>query len=107
MWPFRSARAGEQANGRSRYIFCPDVKASAHPDGVVFLHIRRGMVLSSNRVGARIWQAAGDGKSLNEIAGEISREFGVAEPLARSDAAEFLRELEGAGVLARHGDGER
>ncbi len=79
----------------------PDVIASAHEDGVVFLHVGKGNVFNSNRVGARIWQGLADRKPLAALVTAIAHEFGVEPERVERDAASFLAELEAQGFLTR------
>ena len=102
IWPFQRAGRTREISGGARYSVSPDVKASPHANGVVFLHRTKGTVFAANRIGARIWHGSGEGKSVERIAAEISREFGVPEELAQRDARDFLRELENAGILVRN-----
>jgi hypothetical protein len=79
----------------------PDVIASTHPDGVVFLHIGRGDVFNSNRIGARIWRGLIDQEPLGAVTAGIAREYGVEPEQAERDATEFLTDLEAQGFLTR------
>lgn len=81
----------------------PDVIASAHPDGVVFLHIGKGAVFNSNRIGARIWRGLTDREPLGAVTAAIAREYGVQPEQVERDAAEFLTDLEARGFLTRGG----
>jgi hypothetical protein len=79
----------------------PDVIASEHPDGVVFLHVSRGNVFSSNRIGARIWRGLVEHQTLGAITAAIAREYGVEPARVESDAADFLSALDAGGFLTR------
>ena len=80
----------------------PDVRASFEEDGVVFLHLRSGIVFRSNRVGAAIWKGLGRRQDLAAIASEIGREYGIPADRAARDAAAFVAQIEAQGFLARH-----
>jgi hypothetical protein len=67
----------------------------------VFLHVRRGGVFKSNRIGARIWKGLLDHESLEGIAAQISREYAVPRKQVEQDTTRFLAELETEGFLAR------
>src|SRR5207302_2053372 len=44
-----------------------DVQASVHADGVVLMHAGKGIVFSSNRVGAMIWKGAAQHWSVDRL----------------------------------------
>jgi hypothetical protein len=67
----------------------------------VFLHARRGVVFTSNRIGARIWQGLVDQEAVETIVARISREADVGLDRVRQDATEFVAELETHGFLSR------
>ena len=77
----------------------PEVRASAHEDGLALLHIQTGRVFLCNRTGSRIWQSVADGLSLDAISEQISRECGVTRDLVVQHTAEFLFELERRGLV--------
>jgi hypothetical protein len=77
------------------------VVASAHPDGVVFLHVGKGAVFNSNRIGARIWRGLADREPLGAITAAIALEYGVKPDQVERDAAGFLADLEAQGFLTR------
>jgi hypothetical protein len=78
----------------------PDCKVSLSRDGAVFLHTARGIVYTSNGVGARIWRGLQDRQSVDEISVEIGRDYGVPGERVRQDAVHFLAELESQGFLS-------
>jgi Coenzyme PQQ synthesis protein D (PqqD) len=96
---FDFLRSDRDFSGTSGYALRPDIKASVHAEGLVLLDAARGTVLSSNRVGARIWQGIEAGSSLDRIAAEIATDFGVAPDVVRRDAARFVDELRAEGIL--------
>jgi len=67
----------------------------------VFLHTARGIVYTSNGIGARIWQGLQDGQSMDEISARIGRDYGVPGERVRQDATRFLAELESQGFVSR------
>jgi hypothetical protein len=77
----------------------PDVIASPHEDGVVFLHVGRGEVFNSNRIGARIWRGLVEKEPLGAVTAAIASEYGVEPELVERDARGFLREMEARGFL--------
>ena len=78
-----------------------DVRASAHLDGLVLLHIPSGRVFLCNRTGARIWKGLSSGLEANAIAEEMSREYGVALDQVERHVAVFLTDLEQRGFVTR------
>lgn len=79
----------------------PEVRASAHLDGLVLLHIPSGRVFLCNRTGARIWKGLSSGLNSDAIAKEISREYGVALDLVVRHTSRFLLDLEQHGFVKR------
>jgi len=85
-----------------RFTISSDARATQDQAGIVFLHIGSGAVFSSNCIGARIWRGLRDYDSLETIAADISREYGVPREQVQQDAAGFVADLEAKGLLARH-----
>jgi hypothetical protein len=79
----------------------PDVRVSAHGDGLALLHVPSGRVYVCNLTGCRIWKGVLGGRTPEAVSEEISRDFGVVEDLARQDTAAFVSELERYGFLVR------
>jgi|SRR5260370_28220749 Coenzyme PQQ synthesis protein D (PqqD) len=79
----------------------PDCKVSVSQDGAVFLHTAKGIVYTSNGIGARIWQGLQNLQSVDEISARIGRDYDVPAGRVRQDAACFLAELESQGFLCR------
>ena len=75
------------------------VKASISADGLVLLDLRGGLVLSSNAVGARIWELLEQERTVLEIARYLADEYGIADDRAREDAAAFVSALSARGLL--------
>lgn len=78
-----------------------EVRASAHDDGLVLLHIPSGRVYRSNRTGSRIWQGLASGLDPASISREMSRDYGVPEALVRTHTSLFVDELERRGFVTR------
>lgn len=79
----------------------PAVKVSISTDGLVLLDVDGGVVLSSNPVGARIWQLLERGCALPEIARQLADEYGVAEERAARDVEAFVAALTMRNLLVR------
>jgi len=103
---FRSAlnRLAHGEQGLLRFHAAPDVKASLHAGGMVLIHLGKGTVFSSNRVGAMIWEGATERRSLDEVAASISGAFDIPRQTVREDAAAFLSQLQAEGLLVPDGN---
>jgi len=98
-----ASRARQTADHNAPSIVpSPEVRASLQEDGVVFLHLRSGIVFRSNRIGAAIWKGLGRRQDLASIASEIGREYGISAEQAARDAARFVAQLDAQGFLERH-----
>ena len=87
--------------GNFSFFLSPEASASAHDGGIVILHTGRGRVFSSNKTGAVIWRGIEQGRSLDGIVDEISSEFQIAGPTARSHTLTFLAALEQQALITR------
>jgi hypothetical protein len=79
----------------------PAVKASISADGLVLLDLDGGLVLSSNVVGARIWQLIEQSFTPSQIARQLAAEYDVPGDRARDDVAAFVGALMARGLVAR------
>ena len=79
----------------------PEIRLSAHGDGLVILHIPSGRVFVCNSTGCRIWNGVAKGSTADAVSEEISREFGVSPAVAREDTMAFVAKLEQQGLLLR------
>lgn len=85
--------------GQRILAISPEVRESAHEDGLALLDIQTGRVFLCNRIGSRIWRSIAEGVSAAAISDQISRDCGVArDPVAQHTAA-FLIELERHGLV--------
>jgi len=82
-------------------VISPDARVSLDQNGAVFLHARRGIVFTSNRIGALIWQGLVDREAVETIAARISREGGAGLHRVRQDTTQFIADLETHGFLFR------
>ena len=87
--------------GNRRLAIAPDVRASAHDDGLALLHISTGRVFLSNQTGLRIWQGVVAGLTADAISEEISRDWGIGWEVVRRDTSSFIFELERRGLVIR------
>jgi hypothetical protein len=100
----RSLLLPRKAGGRRRiqptkYGVSRGVLASTHPEGLVLLNIRDGRVLKGNRTALRIWVGLLQGLSGSEIAAGISQEWNVDATRVEREAAAFITDLLGRGLL--------
>jgi hypothetical protein len=82
-------------------VISSDARVSLEGNGAVFLHAHSGIVFTSNRIGARIWQGLLDRESVEAISASISKAANVCHDQVRQDTAEFVAELETQGFLCR------
>ena len=77
-----------------------DVRAVVSPEGLVLLHVRRGVFFRANLVGAGIWEKLIKGVPVPEIAAEITQEFDGSPDVVAKDVDEFIKSLVNQGFLA-------
>jgi hypothetical protein len=75
------------------------IRSASTPDGAVLLDVQQGRILSLNRMGSRVFEMLRGGLDENQIAGEISKDFGVDADYARTDVLDFIRTLQEHNVL--------
>lgn len=103
-WMKRLGLGGDRAaesSTRTAITASPDVRVSAHGDGLALLHVPSGRVYVCNSTASRIWKGLLGGRSPEAVSEEISRDYGVVGDLARQDTAAFVSELESYGFLVR------
>ena len=76
-----------------RFQPSPAAKASISADGLVILDVSGGLVLSSNAVGARIWQLLAERRSREEIARRLADDYSIPPERAQRDVAAFVAAL--------------
>ena len=81
------------------------VRASISGDGLILLDVDGGMVLSSNAVGARIWQLIERQHTTGEIARQLADDYVVPLDRALGDVQTFVADLMARGLVA--GDARR
>ena len=82
-----------------RFQPSPAVKASISGDGLVLLDVSGGLVLSSNSVGARIWQLLAERNGRGEIARHLADEYTIPLERAQRDVATFVAALVARGLV--------
>ena len=76
------------------------MKASVSGDGLVLLDVTGGLVLSSNPVGARIWQLLEQRHACTDIARRLAGEYAIPFERAERDVAAFVAALIARGLVA-------
>lgn len=77
----------------------PHIRATVSADGVVFMDIRAGLILSANATGARVWQGLLAGQTLASIAEGLGAAYAVDVSSVRSDVDAFVRALVDRGIV--------
>jgi len=77
-----------------------EARACIENDGIVLMHLARGLLFSANRIGARIWQGLDKGHSIGGIAAAISQEYGIRVDISEQDCIEFCQDLCDSGLAA-------
>jgi hypothetical protein len=76
------------------------VRASISSDGLILLDVDGGVVLSSNAVGARIWQLIEQQRTADEIARQLVDDYAVPAERALRDVHGFVADLKARGLVA-------
>jgi hypothetical protein len=76
------------------------VRASISSDGLILLDVDGGVVLSSNAVGARIWQLIEQQRTADEIARQLVDDYAVLAERALRDVHAFVADLKARGLVA-------
>jgi hypothetical protein len=98
---FRSSDPKAQPAQSRGFGISAAVTASVHADGIVFLHSAKGVVFSSNGVGASIWEGVRAGLSVEEISSAVSHRFDAPRDAVHRDTVRFLADLVSEGILER------
>jgi len=75
-------------------------RASISGDGLILLDVDEGLVLTSNAVGARIWQLIEQDRTTAEIVRQIVDDYDVPIERAQRDVAMFVAALMSRGLVA-------
>lgn len=94
-------RVALQNHDTSHFTLSPDVSASIHDRGVVFLHLKHGRLFSANAAGAHIWEGLQQQLSADHIAEHVSRRYQIAPDTAQAHTARFLSQLEERQIIER------
>ncbi len=90
---------GEGDPNKSPLAISPDTRVSQHAEGLTLLHIPSGKIFVCNRTAARIWQGATEGRCLDELSEEMSRQFRIAREIAQRDIRSIVSQMELHGLI--------
>src|ERR1700688_3382178 len=85
---------GEGDPNKSSLAISPDTRVSQHAEGLTLLHIPSGQIFICNRTAARIWQGATEGRCLDELSEEMSRQFRIGREVAQKDTCSIVSQME-------------
>lgn len=94
---------GESDPDKSPLAIAPDTRVSKHADGLTLLHIPSGQIFVCNRTAARIWQGATEGRCLDELSEEMSRQFRIGREIVQKDVCSIVSQMEHHGLIVRSG----
>ena len=94
---------GEIDPDKSPLAISPDTRVSQHAEGLTLLHIPSGKIFVCNRTAARIWQGATEGRCLDELSEEMSRQFRIGREVAQKDTCSIVSQMELQGLIIRRG----
>ena len=97
--PLRIASSMNAGVNHDRVAPSPAVKASISSDGLVLLDMSGGLVLSSNNVGARIWQLIEERQAQADIVKRLAGEYAIPIDRAERDVATFVAALMARGLV--------
>jgi len=75
------------------------IRSTSTEDGAVLLDIQQGQILGLNKMGSKIFEMLQGGLDQDQIADEISQDYGVDVDYARTDVVDFMRMLQEHNVL--------
>lgn len=84
------------------FLLRDDLVIEAVEDEFLILDLSSNLYFGLNELGRVIWQALGTGRNFGEVVTEICDNFEVEEAVARVDAAEFIGDLIGRGLVSKN-----
>jgi hypothetical protein len=78
----------------------PQVMSRRVGDETVLLDLQSGLYFGVDQVGQRVWELAGDGRTLGEIVDAVVSEYEIGRGQAEVDVMEFAETLVRRGLLA-------
>jgi|GEM_PF-5763340 len=97
------AKAPSGDFNKSPLAISPDTRVSPHAEGLTLLHIPSGQIFVCNRTAARIWQGATEGRCLDELSEEMSRQFRIGREIVQKDVCSIVSQMELHGLISRSG----
>ena len=79
------------------------VVSSRLGDAGVLVHLQTNRIFEVNATGLRIWELAGEGRTLSEIEETLQGEFDVDPVRLRTELLELVSELTREGLLTAEG----
>jgi hypothetical protein len=79
----------------------PGIRSSHNQDGAIVLDVLHGQMFTLNPVGSRILELLKQDRTENQIADELSKEFGADRETVLADLQEFVAHLERHRLLER------
>ena len=79
----------------------PSVRASISRDGAVLMDVRQGIVFSLNLTGSKVWSQLAEGRSVEDIADNLRKEYDITREQALADTQDLIRHLEEKHLLVR------
>jgi len=83
-----------------RFHLSRAARASVSDDGLILLDVDGGLVLSSNAVGARIWQLLEQQRTTSEIAAQLVEDYAISAERALQDVHAFVGDLLARGLVS-------
>lgn len=96
-----SRQGDDQSTRRVRQS--AQVVSSRLGDAGVLVHLQTNRIFEVNATGLRIWELAGEGRTLGEIEERLRGEFDVEPARLRSELLELVAELSREGLLKLEG----
>jgi hypothetical protein len=75
------------------------VQVTANENGLVLLHTLRGVIFTTNHLGAQIWDGLREDQPVGEIVARLSGQYNLPLPRIQADTDCFLGELRSCGLL--------
>ena len=82
-----------------RYVRNPEILTADMNGETVMMHIQRGKYYSIGVVGGRVWSLLETPKSIEELAGELMKEYDVDKETCMRDIAPFIEALKSCGMI--------
>jgi hypothetical protein len=77
----------------------PNLRSVVDRDGAVILDLKRGTMLTLNPTGGYIWERLQQGKLVDEIICDLTRDTGMDFSVIERDVSDFLEQLKSRHVL--------